>query len=99
MVMRANASLQLAPILCDHANNTSGVNDKIKTTVATRRHVRSGFGPNIIFCQHEDSDHGAENRVNDGRAYGEGRERRAGMKHAHGNLANHKDGDHCCGNR
>ena len=51
MVMRAQASGQVAPILCDHANNTSGVNDKIRTPVATRRHVRSGFGPNIIFMK------------------------------------------------
>ena len=33
MVIRAQSSLQLAPILCDHANNRSGVNDKIRTTV------------------------------------------------------------------
>ena len=51
IVMRAHASLQRAPILYDHASNTSGVNDKIRTTVATRRHVRTGFGSNITFMK------------------------------------------------
>lgn len=51
IVMRAKASGQVAPISCDRANNTSGVKDKIRTTVATIRHVRSGFGTNIIFTK------------------------------------------------
>ena len=56
------------------------------------------------FYENEDSHHashravgrsffhpwGAKNSVNDGRGYSEGRERRARMKHPHGNVANYK---------
>lgn len=51
IIMRAQASGQVAPISWDLANNTSGVNDKIRTAVATQRHVRSGFGTNMILMK------------------------------------------------
>jgi len=44
IVMRAQASRQPSPIMCEIANNTLGTNDKIRTAAATRRHVRTGFG-------------------------------------------------------
>ena len=44
IVIRAQASGQPPPIMCEIANNRHGANDRIKTTAETRRHVRTGFG-------------------------------------------------------
>jgi hypothetical protein len=44
IVMRAQASGQPPPIMCEIANSTQGTHDRIRTTAATRRHVRTGFG-------------------------------------------------------
>ena len=44
IVMRAQASGQPPPIMCEIANNTQGRNDRIRITAEIRRHVRTGFG-------------------------------------------------------
>ena len=44
IVMSAQASGQPAPIMCEIANSTQGINDRIRAPNETRRHVRIAFG-------------------------------------------------------